>query len=80
MASQHSIDAALQEVKSIVGEDGLNCLINNAAINISTDLNTVTPDAMMRTFESNTIAPLFVTKVCYVVSGLEKRKSLDSVV
>ncbi|XP_067091085.1 C-signal isoform X1 [Osmerus mordax] len=62
VASQPSIDAALQEVKSIVGEDGLNCLINNAAINISTDLNTVTPEAMMKTFESNTVAPLFVTK------------------
>ncbi|XP_067091086.1 C-signal isoform X2 [Osmerus mordax] len=32
------------------------------AINISTDLNTVTPEAMMKTFESNTVAPLFVTK------------------
>ncbi|XP_030636695.1 uncharacterized protein LOC115817516 [Chanos chanos] len=63
VVSEASIDAASQEVASIVGADGLNCLINNAAINISSDLKTVTRDTMMKTFESNTVAPLFVTKV-----------------
>lgn len=62
VSSQPSIEAALLKVTSIVGAGGLNCLINNAAINISTDLTTVTPDAMIKTFESNTVAPLFVTK------------------
>lgn len=55
---------AVQKVESIVGADGLSCLINNAAINIPCDLNTVTRDAMMKIYESNTVAPLFVTKVC----------------
>jgi hypothetical protein len=32
----------------------------------------VTPDAMMKTFESNTVAPLFVTKVNQCVSPLEE--------
>ncbi|KAG7473784.1 hypothetical protein MATL_G00099370 [Megalops atlanticus] len=60
--SQASIDAAVQEVTMLVGEDGLNCLINNAAIGIPTDLESVTAEAMMKTFESNTVAPLMVTK------------------
>ncbi|XP_072519555.1 C-signal [Salminus brasiliensis] len=62
VVSDVSVDAAVKEVSSIVGAEGLNCLINNAAILIASDLNTVTRDAMMKTFESNTVAPLFVTK------------------
>ncbi|KAI7812175.1 C-factor [Triplophysa rosa] len=62
VTSDVSVDDAVQQVESIVGADGLNCLINNAAINISCNLDTVTRDAMMKTYESNTVAPLFVTK------------------
>lgn len=62
VTSDSSVDAAVQAVESIVGADGLNCLINNAAINVPSELNTVTRDAMMKTYESNTVAPLFVTK------------------
>ncbi|XP_029910076.1 uncharacterized protein LOC115360986 isoform X2 [Myripristis murdjan] len=62
VVSEHSVSSAMEEVRSIVGSEGLNCLINNAAINISTDINTVSVDAMMKTFQSNTVAPLFVTK------------------
>ncbi len=65
MTSDSSVDAAAQSVESIVGADGLNCLINNAAINIASELDTVTRDAMMKTYESNTVAPLFVTKVIW---------------
>lgn len=62
VVSEQSIRSASDEVGSIVGTEGLNCLINNAAINISTDLKTVTAEAMMKTFESNAVAPLLVTK------------------
>ncbi|KAK2867011.1 hypothetical protein QQF64_022672 [Cirrhinus molitorella] len=62
VTSDSSVDAAAQSVESIVGTDGLNCLINNAAINVPSELDTVTRDAMMKTYESNTVAPLFVTK------------------
>ncbi|XP_040894979.1 C-factor [Toxotes jaculatrix] len=60
--NQQSVSAALEEVRSIVGDNGLNCLINNAAIGISVDINTVTPEVMMKTFQANSVAPLFVTK------------------
>lgn len=66
VTSDTSVDGAVQAVESLVGADGLNCLINNAAINITSELNTVTRDAMMKTFESNTVAPLFVTKVIWL--------------
>ncbi|KAG9272071.1 C-factor [Astyanax mexicanus] len=62
VVNEASIDTAVKEVATIVGAGGLNCLINNAAIHINSDLNSVTRDAMMKTFESNTVAPLFVTK------------------
>lgn len=60
--SQQSISSAVEEVQSIVRNNGLNCLINNAAIGLLTDINTVTPEAMMENFQVNSVAPLFVTK------------------
>ncbi|XP_034031441.1 C-factor [Thalassophryne amazonica] len=60
--SQQSITSALQEVQSIVGNSGLNCLINNTAIDISSDIDTVTSEAMMKTFQTNCVGLLFVTK------------------
>ncbi|KAM4734516.1 C-signal isoform 2-T2 [Anableps anableps] len=62
VSSEQSISSASEEVQSIVGNSGLNCLINNAAIGFSTNISSVTPEAMMTMLQVNTIAPLFVTK------------------
>ncbi|XP_006642530.2 C-signal-like [Lepisosteus oculatus] len=62
VVSQGSIEKALQEVGSLVGDEGLNCLINNAGIMISGDIETVTAEGMMKNFETNTVSPLMITK------------------
>lgn len=62
ISNETSVNAASQAVEAIVGANGLNCLINNAAIGLSSDLDSVTRDVMMKTYESNTVSPLFVTK------------------
>ncbi|XP_023698008.1 C-signal-like isoform X1 [Paramormyrops kingsleyae] len=62
VTSQASIDAAVEEVSPLVGAEGLNCLINNAAVGGSINLKTVTAEEMLKTYESNTVAPLMVTK------------------
>lgn len=57
------VDVA-EEVSSIVGENGLSLLINNAAISPrSTRINFVTSEQMAETFAVNTISPLMLTKV-----------------
>ncbi|KAM9471246.1 C-signal-like [Clarias gariepinus] len=65
-----SIEAAVQKVTSIVGPAGLNCLINNAAILFHTDLNSETRDSMINTFQTNTVSPLFITKIDGISRGV----------
>uniref|UniRef100_A0A087Y8T2 Uncharacterized protein n=1 Tax=Poecilia formosa TaxID=48698 RepID=A0A087Y8T2_POEFO len=62
VSSEQSTSSASEQVQSILGNSGLNCLINNAAIGFSTNISTVTPEAMMTMFQVYTVAPLFVTK------------------
>ena len=59
------------EVEEVVGEAGLNLLINNAGLlPTNRDLVSVTPEDMRQAFEVNCVAPLFFTKVSYIHSFL----------
>lgn len=59
---QESINKSCEEVSQLVQENGLNCLINNAGINVVADFETVTAEKMMENFHTNAVAPLMVTK------------------
>uniref|UniRef100_A0A671MH16 Si:dkey-12e7.4 n=1 Tax=Sinocyclocheilus anshuiensis TaxID=1608454 RepID=A0A671MH16_9TELE len=49
-------------VEQLVQEEGLNCLINNAGINVVANLETVTADKMLENFHTNSVTPLMITK------------------
>ncbi|XP_052437713.1 C-factor [Carassius gibelio] len=59
---QESIERAASEVEQLVHEEGLNCLINNAGINVVANLETVTAHKMLENFHTNSVAPLMITK------------------
>merc|ERR1712096_616 len=64
MGTDHAVyDKVVQTVTEVIGEEGLNLLINNAGVlPQNRDLKTVTPQDMRDAFETNCIAPLFFTK------------------
>ncbi|XP_026168114.1 C-factor-like [Mastacembelus armatus] len=62
VVSQESIDKAVEAVAQLVKEDGLNCLINNAGVNVLADFHNVTPDMMIENYHTNTVAPVMITK------------------
>jgi Dehydrogenases with different specificities (related to short-chain alcohol dehydrogenases) len=51
-------------VESIVGDEGLNVLINNAGIHRKvTSINDITAENLMSQFLTNTVGPIMLTKV-----------------
>ena len=63
MVSQESIEKCVEEVDRLVQGEGLNCLINNAGINVVADFHSVTAEKMIENFHTNAVAPLMITKV-----------------
>ncbi|XP_075898786.1 C-signal-like [Nelusetta ayraudi] len=62
VVSEGSIKKAVDEVGKLAQEEGLNCLINNAAINVPAELPTVTAEKLMENFHTNTVAPLMISQ------------------
>lgn len=65
--NQESIEKSVEEVDRLVPEEGLNCLINNAGINVAADFHDVTAEKMIENFHTNAVAPLMITKVMSVI-------------
>ncbi|XP_078114190.1 LOW QUALITY PROTEIN: C-signal [Sander vitreus] len=57
-----SIEKSVEEVGQLVQEEGLNRLINNAAINVVADFYTVTAEKMIENYHTNAVAPLMIPK------------------
>lgn len=57
-----SYPSIVQWVEKIVGEEGLNVLINNAGQYNKGDLASVTPEGMRSDYELNAIAPLMLSR------------------
>ncbi|MED6287183.1 hypothetical protein CHARACLAT_013755 [Characodon lateralis] len=60
--NQESIEKCAEEVGQLLGQEGLNCLINNAGINVVADFHSVTAEKMIENFHTNAVAPLMITK------------------
>lgn len=52
----------VRQVQAIVGDQGLDTLINNAGILLDSQLDSVTAADMVKNFEVNSVAPLMFTK------------------
>lgn len=66
------------ETESIVQDNGLNVLFNNAAFSPkSTRLNATKADDLIKCFQINTIAPIMLTKV-YILFYIRNNKLLNT--
>lgn len=64
MTDTNSYDQMVTEVSKVVGEKGLNLLINNAGVTTKfTKINMVKPEQLLHNLTVNTVAPIILTKV-----------------
>ena len=54
--------AFVAQVTDLVGDAGLNLLINNAGMNPKKDQESVTPEDMVAAFSTNCVSPLFLSR------------------
>ena len=61
-----SIKKSVSAVQGVVGDKGLNLIVNNAGILPPDNIENVTPEIMMSVYTTNTIGPLMVVQVIIV--------------
>ncbi|XP_067861900.1 C-signal-like [Heptranchias perlo] len=57
-----SIQECADQIQKVLENDGLNLLINNAAINFGGGLNEITPVTMIKSYITNVVGPIMITK------------------
>ncbi|CAG2178992.1 unnamed protein product, partial [Oppiella nova] len=70
----------VKQVEAIVGDQGLDTLINNAGIALRDGLDSVTAEVMLKNFEVNSVAPLMLTKALLPLLKVSGAKGKASVV
>lgn len=75
----NSYDAFYAEVEKIVGESGLDLLINNAGILIPTPLDAVTPEEFMKNFEVNAVGPYVLARKLTPLIKTSQRKLIVAI-
>ncbi|KAH9852413.1 NAD-P-binding protein [Lenzites betulinus] len=70
-----SIRASAKDMEKILGEKGLDYLVNNAAIGVFEPAFEVDPDQMMLSFRTNTVGPALLSRVAlpFLERGREKK-------
>lgn len=64
VTKEDEITSAVNNITEVVGDQGLNCLINNAGVLKRDDLDSVSAELLTATYAVNTIGPAMVTKAC----------------
>lgn len=55
----------MKQIDDIVGDEGLNVILNNAGIFPNKDKSDSSRDDLMTTLETNSVAPLLLTRVSW---------------
>ncbi|CAG2180066.1 unnamed protein product, partial [Oppiella nova] len=76
----NSFPEFVKQVEAIVGDQGIDTLINNAGIAIKKLLDGVTAEDMLKNFEVNSVAPLMLTKALLPLLKVSASKRKTAVI
>jgi NAD(P)-dependent dehydrogenase (short-subunit alcohol dehydrogenase family) len=62
VTNEDEITNVASEIGKVLQEEGLNLVINNAALFLPISLEKVTADQMLQTFQTNAVGPLMIIK------------------
>ncbi|CAG2179673.1 unnamed protein product, partial [Oppiella nova] len=76
----NSFPQFVKQVEAIVGDQGLDTLINNAGMGVPGSLDSVTAEDMLKNFEVNSVAPLMLTKALLPLLKVSAARGKTSVI
>ncbi|KAI9059520.1 NAD-P-binding protein [Trametes sanguinea] len=81
VTDRQSIRDAYEAATAILGDKGIDYLINNAAINLRgwDSAFTLDPDVMQQVFETNVVGPAYITQVFLPLVERSERKTVVNV-